>query len=221
MKFNMYLDSRSAREFARGFFLSTVCLVVLAFFWLGPVAAAWAGGGPQNVLMVVNARSATSLEVANEYQRLRRIPEENVVYLSATNTAVFYSGGDLLRMIPVATFRTHVLGPVLRHIRTRGLTNQIDLVVFSTDIPHKVDATAEAGPLTPSLPRCGLTTAMAFGELIEAPGSATNLLKQVMHSFRGYELVPGDVNTVTTNVTHQRSWHPTVPSRYRMSMMLG
>ena len=187
-------------------------------------ASAWranAGGGPQNTLMVVNARSATSLEVANEYQRLRRIPEENVVYLPATNTAVFYAGGDLLRMIPVATFRTHVLAPVLRHIRTRGLTNQIDLVVFSTDVPHKVDATAEAGPLTPSLPRCGLTTAMAFGELIEAPGSATNLLKQVMHSFRGYELDPGNPNTLTTNVTFQRSWHPTVPSRYRMSMMLG
>ena len=71
-------------------------------------------------------------------------------------------------MIPIATFRANVLAPVLGHIRSRGLAGQIDMVVFSTDFPNKVDATLEAGgPIGASLPRCSLTSAMAFGDLIE------------------------------------------------------
>ena len=200
--------------------------------WLGALAVvglllaaggrAWAGGGPQNTLIVVNSRSAASLEVANEYQRLRGIPEGNIVYLPAANTAVFYAGGDLLRMIPIATFRANVLAPVLGHIRSRGLAGQIDMVVFSTDFPNKVDATLEAGgPIGASLPRCSLTSAMAFGDLIEAPGSGGNLVKRSMFSFRQYAFDAGNPATFTTNLTHQTSWNPAVPSRYYVSTLLG
>ena len=41
-----------------------------------------AGGGPENVLVVVNADSISSKTIANHYIRLRKIPATNVVYLN-------------------------------------------------------------------------------------------------------------------------------------------
>ena len=73
--------------------------LVVALGWLA-TGKAFAGGGPQNVLVVVNGSSQSSLEVANEYQRLRNIPERNVFYLQSSNTAAFYTGGDLRRIRP-------------------------------------------------------------------------------------------------------------------------
>ena len=210
------------RELVRNWPASLLGFFAVSLLFVAPAPRAHAGGGPQNTLVVVNARSAASLEVANEYQRLRRIPEVNMVYLPVANTTVFYSGGDLVRMIPISAFRANVLGPVLSHIRTQGLAGQIDMVVFSTDFPNKVDAAAEvAAGSGGSLPRCSLTSAMAFGDLIEAPGTAGNLVKRSLYSFRQYALDAGDPATFTTNITHQISWNPSVPSRYYVSTLLG
>ena len=42
---------------------------------------AWAGGGPENVLLLVNPNSLNSKTVANHYIALRQIPASNVVYV--------------------------------------------------------------------------------------------------------------------------------------------
>jgi hypothetical protein len=42
---------------------------------------ALAGGGPENVALVVNADSPDSVAVAGEYVRLRQIPALNVISL--------------------------------------------------------------------------------------------------------------------------------------------
>ena len=46
-----------------------------------PAATAIAGGGPENVLLVVNRSSPASLTIANHYVRLRQIPAGNVLTL--------------------------------------------------------------------------------------------------------------------------------------------
>src|SRR5262245_56365735 len=40
-----------------------------------------AGGGPENVLLLVNSNSASSQYIANTYIQLRKIPPCNVVYV--------------------------------------------------------------------------------------------------------------------------------------------
>jgi hypothetical protein len=96
-------------------------LFILVLVGLGN--SALAGGGPENVAIVVNSDSWASLTVANEYVRLRQIPSCNVVYLSSPALA--------RTRITVDEFRNEILLPVMGEIRRRGLETQIDYVVRS------------------------------------------------------------------------------------------
>lgn len=113
-----------------------------------------AGGGPENVAVVVNAESWASLAVANEYVALRRIPECNVVYLSAVPSNL---------TVDVNQFRDLILRPVLDTLERRGLRDQIDCVAYSADLPYSVRVQADVGPrnlhkvLTPEASINGLT----------------------------------------------------------------
>lgn len=100
------------------------------------VSACRAGGGPENVFLVVNARSWASLAVANHWVRLRGIPHNQVLYLD-------YPG--LPETIGVEAFRQQILVPVLASIDRQGLAGQIDYVVYSSDFPYAVDCQADAG----------------------------------------------------------------------------
>ena len=95
----------------------------------GLPAAAVAGGGPENVLLVVNRNSPTSLTIANHYVRLRQIPAGNVLTLPWDPAAEFTS---------IETLRQKILTPVLTAIEKRRLTPQIDYVVYSSDFPTAV-----------------------------------------------------------------------------------
>jgi len=97
--------------------------------------AAWAGGGPENVVLVVNADSWASQSVANTYIALRHIPAGNVVYLH--NLSSF-------ERMEIGAFRREVLGPVLRAIRQRGLEDQIDYLIYSSDLPHTINTGPDA-----------------------------------------------------------------------------
>ncbi|MEO0528969.1 MAG: TIGR03790 family protein [Planctomycetota bacterium] len=90
---------------------------------------AHAGGGPENVVVVVNSKSAGSKEVANHYVRLRNIPASNVVALD-------YSGPKQSAIGQV--FREQILEPVISAINDRGLALQIDTIAYSTDFPWRI-----------------------------------------------------------------------------------
>ena len=89
-----------------------------------------AGGGPENVLLVVNRRSTNSLTIANHYQQLRQIPPGNVLTLA---------WDPKVEATDVATFRKEILLPILRAIEQRRLGPQIDYVVYSSDFPTMID----------------------------------------------------------------------------------
>ncbi|HUU91976.1 MAG TPA: hypothetical protein VM238_12295, partial [Phycisphaerae bacterium] len=77
----------------------------LAAVMVGCLSAdARAGGGPENVAVVVNADSWASLAVANEYVALRRIPPGHVIYLSSLPS---------FERVTVDDFRSRILMPVL------------------------------------------------------------------------------------------------------------
>jgi uncharacterized protein (TIGR03790 family) len=91
--------------------------------------ASFAGGGPQNVLVVMNERSPDSLELGHYYRERRGIPERNLCRVS-----VDPSSPD----IPWPEFRARVLEPVNRHIEQQGLSNQVDFIVLCKDFPSRV-----------------------------------------------------------------------------------
>lgn len=95
---------------------------------------AGAGGGPENVLLVVNSRSWASLTVANHYARLRDVPAANVVHLD-------WDGN--IERVNLTTFRDRILRPVLSALESRKLADHVDYVVYSSDFPWAVDAVAE------------------------------------------------------------------------------
>ena len=96
--------------------------------------ATFAGGGPENAVVVINADSADSVTLAAEYARLRQIPPCNLIRLSSLPTAP---------SINVAQFRDLILGPVLQTITQRGLQRQIDYVIYSCGFPYAVDVSAD------------------------------------------------------------------------------
>lgn len=111
-----------------------VCFLAATLALLSGASAVRAGGGPENVAVVVNADSWASLAVANEYIALRRIPAGNVVYLAGLK--------DVER-IGINQFRSDILTPVLETLRQRGLAGQIDCVAYSCDIPYAIDVRSD------------------------------------------------------------------------------
>jgi uncharacterized protein (TIGR03790 family) len=100
----------------------------LALCGLG-AAHARAGGGPENVLLMVNSNSQSSLEIANEYIQLRHIPLSNVVYVD-------WQGP--LDDCGAIRFRDQILNPAIAAIKDRQLGAQIDYIVYSSDFPWRI-----------------------------------------------------------------------------------
>jgi hypothetical protein len=125
-----------------------------AFMWMvvaglallaGPgLELARAGGGPENVLLLVNASNESSRAVANHYVALRAIPASNVVSLDDVPTDGTMS---------IADFRAKIVEPAIKAMASRGLGGQIDYIVYSAGFPTAIDLTGDGRP--PGLPASG------------------------------------------------------------------
>jgi hypothetical protein len=93
-------------------------------------ASAFAGGGPENVAIIVNAKSEASLTIANHYAHLRQVPAVNLVRID-------WDGS--LDVIPVEEFRTKILQKSITTLAQRGVLGQIDYLVYSSDFPYAID----------------------------------------------------------------------------------
>lgn len=111
-------------------FLLTLLLVISA-------APAGAGQGPQNVAVVINARSYASVAIGHRYAKLRGIPTINLLYLDWDGSTV---GTD------VETFRQRLLVPALKAIEDRKLAPQITTLAWSCDFPYVIDFQADLKP---------------------------------------------------------------------------
>ncbi len=101
--------------------------LAVALFWCSNIALA--GGGPENVMLVVNNSSDSSKLIANHYISLRSIPDRNVIYLNSI---------PFKEAIPLLEFERKILRPVLAAIEDRGLGGSIDYIVYSSDFPTTV-----------------------------------------------------------------------------------
>ncbi len=112
-----------------------LCLIRFSIILLWGICAYFplscnAGGGPENVFLVVNSASPASLTVANHYIDLRKIPPANVCYLKYPPGRVVIGG---------SRFKSIILEPILAKIKERKLTSKIDYIVYSCDFPWRVD----------------------------------------------------------------------------------
>ncbi|MDG2384208.1 MAG: TIGR03790 family protein [Pirellulaceae bacterium] len=110
-----------------------------------------AGGGPENVFLVVNSLSPDSRAIANYYTDLREIPDINVFELEWGGSRV---------AIKIDTFRQQILAPILAEMSERRLESQIDYIVYSSGFPYAVDFSAD---VRTALPREAGTLASLTG----------------------------------------------------------
>ena len=111
------------REFFKAVLLSVSLLTLAAT----PVIA---GGGSENIFLIVNSESRSSKVIANHYIAQRNIAPSNVLYLS---------GVSRRELINVDDFRKQILEPILTEMVARKISNNIDYIVYSSDFPTRVN----------------------------------------------------------------------------------
>ena len=135
------------------------------FTWiiqLSLLSSLHAGGGPENVFLVVNPLQHDSLTIANHYAGLRQIPASNVYYLE-------WSGDPF--DTDIETFRAQILGKVLSEIEARKLSRQIDYVAYSSGYPYAVNFSSDLGG-APKFAKGSLTGLTYLHELSRVKGGA-------------------------------------------------
>ena len=125
-------------------FSCILAIVVWLAALVAPVATTLAGGGPENVLLVVNPRSYSSLTIANHYAHLRGIPAENLLFVPCDPAT---------EVTDVGAFRNEILIPIIRTIEARHLANQIDYVVYSSGFPWGIGLNADVDRFTKEVER--------------------------------------------------------------------
>jgi len=108
--------------------LSRVLAALLFAFILIVTFNARAGGSGLNTIVVANQASSNSCLLANYYCERRSIPPENLL-------KIYWGGGNV--SWTDSEFVTNLLNPLLESLKNRQLTNQIDYVVLSMDIPYR------------------------------------------------------------------------------------
>ena len=116
----------------------SICGMVLYVVLLTPTSS-WAGLQPENVFLVVNARSWSSWTIANHYAGLRDIPASNAFAPDWPGSVVEVNVDD---------FRDRILRPIFREIESRKLDPQIRCILYSADFPYAVsfDSDVESSP---------------------------------------------------------------------------
>src|SRR6266478_381851 len=91
----------------------------------------WAGGSGLNVVVVVNQNSSNSVQLGNYYCEKRQVPPQNYLRINWPGGNIEWTNSD---------YQTYLLNPLISMLATNKLTNQIDYVVLSMDIPYRVQS---------------------------------------------------------------------------------
>jgi uncharacterized protein (TIGR03790 family) len=87
-----------------------------------------AGGSGLNTVVIVNQTSSNSCELGNYFCERRQVPPQNVLYINWPGGNTLWTSND---------FQTNLVTLLLNMLAARQLTNQIDYVVLSMDIPFQ------------------------------------------------------------------------------------
>lgn len=91
-------------------------------FW---PAAGYGGGGPKNVLLVINENSAVSQSIGAYYQQKRGIPGRNVCRIHCSTS----------ELVSKSECETNIVAPIRSFIDSSGLHDRIDYIVLTKGVP--------------------------------------------------------------------------------------
>lgn len=100
----------------RRFALATAAALAL---WMVAGGSVLAGGGPENVVLVVDPADGRAQAVANHYMTARGIPASHVLYLPSSAESY-------------AAFATFQLPALLGTLRQRGMEDEVDVVILAS-----------------------------------------------------------------------------------------
>jgi autotransporter-associated beta strand protein len=146
---------------------------------LGGAGRGIAGGGGENMLLVVNPNDPASLQIANAYAALRDIPSNNILFLAPPSD--YRNDGQPISQAEVYSY---YLSPIANAITSRGLTNQVDYIgsigqatcysitpQFFTSSTTANSLNYALGLLTPLTNGSGLTLQGATYKYLSGPAS--------------------------------------------------
>ena len=107
--------------------------IIFFCFLISLCLPAFADGGAENLVLVVNRKQPESLALANQYIDLRKVPASNVVYID------FNLKNETTT---IANFKQNILLPVFKAIKERRLDNQINCIVYSSGFPTRISEKA-------------------------------------------------------------------------------
>jgi len=87
-----------------------------------------AGGSGLNTVVVVNQAISNSCELGNYFCEQRQVPPQNVLYINWPGSNIQWTSND---------FQTTLVTPLTNLLAASQLTNQIDYIVLSMDIPFQ------------------------------------------------------------------------------------
>ncbi len=102
----------------------------LFFFTVGLSLARGAGSG-LNVVVVVNQNSSNSIALGNYYAERRQVPPQNFLRINWSGNNVDWTDSE---------FANVLYNPLVAMLSSRQLTNQVEFVVLSMDIPYRVNS---------------------------------------------------------------------------------
>ena len=114
-------------------------LILLNFFLAFKL---YAGGSGLNTIVIANQTSSNSCELANYYCQQRQVPPQNVLYIHWTGGNTLWASNDL---------QTNLVTPLLNLLASGGLTNQIEYIVLSMDIPFQTSVGSTINSTTSAL----------------------------------------------------------------------
>ncbi len=113
----------------------TLMRAALSAVFACSLGSAFGGLGPHEIVVLVNSRSPRSLEIANHFVHLRRIPDQNVIYLDLPDRVL-----EPRAELSPAEFTETIWEPAQRIIRERGLDHVLAWV-YSVDFPIRITTT--------------------------------------------------------------------------------
>lgn len=99
------------------------------------VSKAAFGLGPHEILLIANEESGDSVSIAEEYARLRNVPERNLIRVRVPPHLLSKSDG-----MKLADFRALIMDPVNSAAAERGIADHVLAWVYSVDFPTRIDA---------------------------------------------------------------------------------
>ncbi len=101
-----------------------------------------AGGSGLNTVVIINQASSNSCILGNYFCESRQVPPQNVLYINWSGGNTLWASND---------FQTNLVVPLLDMLAAQQLTNQIDYVVLSMDIPFQTSCGSAVNSTTSAL----------------------------------------------------------------------